>query len=200
MGSWTQTAVVAALAYLLGSVPFPLLVSRLLYGIDLREHGSGNMGALNTARVLGPAAGLLAGLLDAAKGALAAVLGLLLLGAPHGALLGGAGAAVGHVWPAFARGRGGKALAASAGALLAAGWPLLAQELALGVAAVAVAMAAGGRGRRVLLPAGLAMAAGLPPLVWWRWPDAAAAALATVWGAAVFWPHLAEAAGWRGRG
>ena len=60
-----------AVAYLIGSIPFGLLLAKILAGRDIRKSGSGNIGATNVARVVGPAAGVLTLVLDAAKGAFA---------------------------------------------------------------------------------------------------------------------------------
>lgn len=200
MNLWWAGAVAAA-GYTLGSLPFALLVARLVRGIDLREHGSGNLGATNAARVLGPGAGVLVFILDLGKGSLAALVGLALLGAPTGALLGGAAAAAGHVWPVFAGGRGGKALAASGGALLVAAWPLALQELAVAALAWTLARACGLRGRSVLTSLGLAMAAALPLLVWLWWRSWPALAIALCWGGSVAWAHRRQASkGPPGRG
>lgn len=103
-------------AYLLGSVPFGLLMCRWIKGVDLREHGSGNIGATNAMRVLGKPLGLVAFFLDLAKGYLpAAFLGA---GNPEWAVACGAAAVCGHVWPIYLRFKGGKAVATGCGALL----------------------------------------------------------------------------------
>jgi acyl phosphate:glycerol-3-phosphate acyltransferase len=113
-------ALLLALAYLSGSVPYGLLVSRAR-GIDIREVGSGNIGATNVARGLGKAWALLVLLLDAAKGALPVLAARHLLGG--GPLLVGLaalGAVLGHVFPLFLRFRGGKGVATSLGVFVAA--------------------------------------------------------------------------------
>src|SRR3954469_15745237 len=81
--------------------------------VDLRESGSGNPGGLNAARVLGKKWGLLVIVMDAAKGALAGVVGLA-MGDP-GAYAAGTGAIAGHCWPAYNGFRGGKGVAAAGG-------------------------------------------------------------------------------------
>lgn len=105
------------LAYLLGSIPFGLIVGKLGYGVDIREHGSGNLGGTNTFRVLGVKAGLIVTISDMLKGTLAASLPFF-FGLNIHPLLVGAAAIVGHTYPLFARFRGGKAVATSAGLLL----------------------------------------------------------------------------------
>ncbi|WP_404433193.1 glycerol-3-phosphate 1-O-acyltransferase PlsY [Sutcliffiella horikoshii] len=111
------------LAYLIGSIPFALVVGKVGYGIDIREHGSGNLGGTNTFRTLGVKAGMIVTICDILKGTLAASLPFL-LGADIHPLLAGACAVVGHVYPIFAKFRGGKAVATSGGVLLFAS-PLL---------------------------------------------------------------------------
>jgi len=115
-------------AYLLGSIPTALWVGRRFFGLaDIREHGSGNAGATNTFRVLGPKAGSAVLLIDALKGFVAAYfLPNFLLA--HGAIpaehllyyrLGcGVLAIVGHIYPVFAQFRGGKGVATVLGMML----------------------------------------------------------------------------------
>jgi len=100
-------------AYLLGTFPSATLVARA-NGVDIRAVGSGNPGASNITRVLGWKRGVWVFVLDAAKGALAAGLGLLIDGRPGGYLLGGA-AIVGHVFPVWQHFRGGKGVATGGG-------------------------------------------------------------------------------------
>jgi acyl phosphate:glycerol-3-phosphate acyltransferase len=104
-------------AYLLGAVPWSYLIVRLTTGSDVRSVGSGNAGATNVTRAAGKRAGLLALLLDAAKG-VAAVAIARWLGAPE-VIVGAAAlaAVVGHVFPVFLGFRGGKGVATGAGAL-----------------------------------------------------------------------------------
>jgi len=105
-----------------GSIPFAVLVSRLFFHTDIREHGSGNPGATNTARILGPAAGVAVFVLDAAKGAVGvAIARLVVLGwtgdARDWVLVGAALAAMeGHSFSPFIGFRGGKGVATAAGA------------------------------------------------------------------------------------
>ncbi|MFS0575034.1 glycerol-3-phosphate 1-O-acyltransferase PlsY [Sporosarcina sp. 179-K 3D1 HS] len=113
------------LAYLLGSIPSALWVGKLFYNTDIREHGSGNLGATNTFRVLGKKAGLAVTLLDILKGTVAVLLLVLPLFhelAVH-PLLPGVLSVVGHMYPVFAKFKGGKAVATSGGVLLGYNWP-----------------------------------------------------------------------------
>lgn len=120
----TTLLVVLVVSYLLGSIPTSVLVSRLISGIDIREHGSGNAGATNVYRVLGIGPALLVAAVDVGKGVVAAlVVGRLQVGgsAPVSdvllQLLAGGTAVVGHVWTIFAGFRGGKGVATAVGAL-----------------------------------------------------------------------------------
>ncbi|HWI63336.1 MAG TPA: glycerol-3-phosphate acyltransferase [Symbiobacteriaceae bacterium] len=123
---------IALLCYLVGSVPFPVIVSRYAMGIDLREHGSGNMGAANAGRVLGKRWFVVVFLLDFAKGAAAtylarATLPLVTDADPVlAAAIGAAVAVLGHCFPIYVGFKGGLGLAASAGALVIINFWLLA--------------------------------------------------------------------------
>lgn len=112
---------VSVLGYLLGGIPTAYLAGRLK-GVDIRRHGSGNVGGTNALRVLGWRVGLPVFALDIAKGyAAAGLLPLLpLAGEPvYLALAGGLGAVLGHVFTPYLKFRGGKGVAAGAGVLLA---------------------------------------------------------------------------------
>ena len=87
-------------------------------GIDLRQHGSGNLGATNAFRVMGPRIGGATLAIDIAKGALAVGLGWLAGGGSELPLLAGLAAIAGHNWPVYLRFRGGKGVATSAGVFL----------------------------------------------------------------------------------
>ncbi len=112
------TALVLACAYLFGSVPFSFLVARRFGVRDVRSVGSGNVGATNVMRVAGKTAGILAFVLDATKGAAAALVAQWL--EPGSALAPWAAvtAVLGHLYPVWLRFRGGKGVATGAGALL----------------------------------------------------------------------------------
>jgi acyl phosphate:glycerol-3-phosphate acyltransferase len=106
------------IAYLLGSIPSALLVGKFVFNIDIRRHGSNNPGTINTLRVLGKKAAIAVLIVDAGKGALAALLPAL-LSSDMDPLLAGLAAVLGHCFPIFAGFRGGKAIATTAGVLLA---------------------------------------------------------------------------------
>jgi len=107
------------LAYLAGSLPFGLWITRLVKGVDVRDSGSGHITTTNTIRQAGWAAGAAVLLLDLAKGFLPVWLALR-LGQPDWAAAVAAGLVVaGHCWPVFAQFRGGMGLASTGGAILA---------------------------------------------------------------------------------
>lgn len=123
----TLTAILGLLiAYLLGSIPSAVWVGKSFFGIDVREHGSGNAGATNTFRVLGKKAGIPVLFLDILKGWLAVNLARFVTEAPvHSQdfvnieLVLGVAAVVGHIFPVFAGFRGGKGIATLFGVVLA---------------------------------------------------------------------------------
>ena len=103
-------------AYLLGSIPFGLLLGKLFGAKDVRKAGSGNIGATNVARVAGPLAGILTLLLDAAKGAFAVVLAARLSDqSSTWMMIAGLCALIGHCFPIWLGFRGGKGVATAAG-------------------------------------------------------------------------------------
>jgi len=182
-------ALIIFAGYLLGAIPFALLAGKLLKGIDLRDHGSGNLGATNALRILGKPAGITVLLLDAAKGGVPVALAPHLLpSAPAWLPVALAGAAIlGHVFPVYLRFKGGKGVATSAGAFLAL-YPAafgcavgvffltlalsrivslssLLAALALPIAAIGIdgwALASGAQAPRTSLLVAIAA------LVWWR--------------------------------
>ncbi|GGM37673.1 glycerol-3-phosphate acyltransferase [Paraliobacillus quinghaiensis] len=106
------------LAYIIGSIPSGLIVGKVGYNTDIRDHGSGNLGGTNTFRVLGKKAGIIVTLADILKGTLATLLPALLNISEVNPLIIGTFAVVGHMYPIFAKFRGGKAVATSGGLLL----------------------------------------------------------------------------------
>jgi acyl phosphate:glycerol-3-phosphate acyltransferase len=111
-------------AYLIGSVPTALIIGKLLFDVDIRDHGSKNPGATNTLRVLGKKSAVFVLVIDLAKGAFATYLPIH-FNISVEPLYFGLLAVVGHCFPIFAGFRGGKAIATTAGALLVANLPLL---------------------------------------------------------------------------
>ncbi|WP_042162683.1 glycerol-3-phosphate 1-O-acyltransferase PlsY [Paenibacillus gorillae] len=115
-------AIIAVVAsYLLGSISFSIVIARLVKGIDIREHGSGNAGATNTIRVLGKGPGLFVFVLDIAKGIAAVLIGRLLGPDDLGdwtAVLSGLAAIIGHNWPVWFRFKGGKGISTTVGVMV----------------------------------------------------------------------------------
>jgi glycerol-3-phosphate acyltransferase PlsY len=114
-----HAAALLLLGYLAGSVPFGVLLTRWLRGVDVRQRGSGNIGATNVTRVAGKKLGAVVLLLDALKGSLAVALALWLL--PEAPLVHaevGLAAFLGHVYPLWLKLRGGKGVATALGVLV----------------------------------------------------------------------------------
>ncbi|MGV3531653.1 MAG: glycerol-3-phosphate acyltransferase, partial [Chthoniobacteraceae bacterium] len=120
-------ALIVIQAYLLGSIPFGLLVART-QGMDIRQHGSGNIGATNVWRVLGKKYGLITFFCDAAKGWLAVVIGMKLAAmfapgiartpadtAAYAGIAAALGCIIGHSFPLWLGFKGGKGVATSLG-------------------------------------------------------------------------------------
>ena len=103
-----------AVAYLVGSIPFAYLLSRRR-GIDLRDVGSGNVGASNVLRTSGVTAAVLAMLLDASKGVLAVIVAQRVAPGAATPMAAGLASVIGHIYPVWLRFRGGKGVATAAG-------------------------------------------------------------------------------------
>lgn len=113
----------AALGYLLGSVPFGVLVTKLMGLGDLRKIGSGNIGATNVLRTGNKAAALATLLLDGGKGAVAVLIARCVAG-EDAAQVAGLAAFLGHLYPVWLGFKGGKGVATFLGTLLALAWPV----------------------------------------------------------------------------
>lgn len=101
-----RLAIAAVVGYLLGSVNSSIVVGKF-YGVDVRNHGSGNAGATNTLRTLGKTAAGLVSIGDILKGVLACIIGRLIMG-DLGLMFAGFASIVGHNWPVYFNFRGGK--------------------------------------------------------------------------------------------
>ena len=115
------TIILMPAAYLLGSIPTGWLLTRRRLGQDLRRLGDGNVGAENAARVLGRQAGIIVASVDVGKGLAAILLDRVVAGDDYFlpvALLCGGAAVIGHSWPVWLRGAGGRGAATAAGVLL----------------------------------------------------------------------------------
>ena len=122
---------VALIGYLLGSIPFGLIVSKRKAKIDIRQYGSGKTGGTNVLRTLGRKAFLMVACLDILKGALAVVFAGLIVGHDY-LIIGNSGlgllfaqviaalaAVIGHIWPVFVKFKGGRGVATFIGGLIA---------------------------------------------------------------------------------
>jgi len=121
----TTILLVLVLSYLLGSLPTSIVAGRVIAGLDIREHGSGNAGATNVYRVLGLGPAIIVGLVDVAKGAVAVVVVSGIQVGPESPqlstdlmrILAGGAAVAGHIWTILAGFKGGKGMATAIGAL-----------------------------------------------------------------------------------
>ena len=147
----------ALLGYLLGAIPFGLLLTRAAGLGDIRKIGSGNIGATNVLRTGNKKLAAATLLLDGVKGAAGVLAGLLLVG-PDGAFAGGLAAVLGHLFPVWLAFKGGKGVATGFGVLFAAAWPA---GLAAGAIWLAVA-----RLSRISSAGALSAFAAAPFLAW----------------------------------
>ncbi|MCS7295982.1 MAG: glycerol-3-phosphate 1-O-acyltransferase PlsY [Chloroflexota bacterium] len=115
---WWQYLVCIAAGYLLGAVPYGLIVGYLFSGKDVRRYGSGKTGVTNVLRVAGPIPAAIVLVADVAKGAAAAVIGTWAFDDAGAGAAGAAAAVVGHVFPIFAGFRGGRGVATAFGGIL----------------------------------------------------------------------------------
>ncbi len=156
--SWPYLAGAILGGYLLGSIPFGLVLSRIAGLGDIRRIGSGNIGATNVLRTGNKGLAALTLLLDGGKGAAAVLIGWQ-VGGQDIAIVAAAGAVLGHLFPVWLRFRGGKGVATGLGVLLALSWPV-------GVAACATWLATAALFRYSSLAA-LAALAAAPFYAWW---------------------------------
>jgi acyl phosphate:glycerol-3-phosphate acyltransferase len=181
------TLVFVSVGYLLGSIPFGIILARIFGNKDVREHGSGNIGATNVSRVAGPVAGVLTLLLDAAKGAAAVWLAARFTENNAGAMiLAGLGALLGHCFPVFLKLKGGKGVATALGVFVEL-CPMAA------LAALVLFLLVVVLGRYVSLGS-LSAAAAMPLLVYFLWAPGHAPPLVITLGtlfaaALVFYKH-----------
>lgn len=110
------TLLYMVMGYLIGSIPFALVIGKVFYKTDVREHGSGNLGGTNTGRVLGKKAGVAVIVLDILKVVFAVWIASMY--SPASGLLTGLACCIGHCYPIFAHFKGGKAVATMFGFLL----------------------------------------------------------------------------------
>jgi glycerol-3-phosphate acyltransferase PlsY len=179
----------ALAAYILGSIPFAVIVGKIFWGVDIREHGSGNTGATNVLRVFGPAPGFTVLALDAAKGAAAVYLAAMIAPAaftPEGhdwfRIIGAMGAIAGHSFSPFIGFRGGKGVATAAGAIVVMAPRVVPVMIVVFLLVTAL-------GRMVSLGS-LSMAALFPPVTALMYPGRySLLAFSVITAALVIWRH-----------
>jgi glycerol-3-phosphate acyltransferase PlsY len=179
----------ALVAYVIGSIPWAVIVVKVFWGQDIRTLGSGNTGATNVLRVFGTAPGVSVLLLDAAKGAAGVWFALLLAPTQWGAdgrdwfmMLGAMAAIAGHSFSPFIGFRGGKGVATAAGAIVVLA-PLVVPVM-LVIFVIVVAMS------KYVSAGSIAIAALFPVVCWLLYPNRMALLLFAVLTAAlVLWRH-----------
>ena len=153
------SAVVAIIiGYLLGSIPFAYIASRLRKGADIRQAGGGNVGALNTLREIGLLPGLVVLIADIAKGSAAVLIAVWLDLPLIWIFVAGFAAVIGHNWPIFLKFKGGKGAATTIGVLLALSPAEFAISFAIMVIVVVITSNV-----RLAIVVGLAL---LPLIIW----------------------------------
>lgn len=165
--------------YLLGSIPFGLLIAKLSGQGDIRDIGSGNIGATNVLRTGRKDLAALTLLFDAGKAGLSAIIATHFLGAPFG-VIAAASALIGHCFPVWLKFKGGKGVATFFGGLFATAWPV-----GLVAAAVWLVTAFGSK----MSSLGALMAAGIAPLVALYFGRLDVAAMAAVMSIVIFIRH-----------
>ncbi|MGB8325236.1 MAG: glycerol-3-phosphate 1-O-acyltransferase PlsY [Candidatus Acidiferrum sp.] len=149
-------------AYLLGSIPFGIILARVFAGADVRAAGSGNIGATNVARVAGPLPGILTLLLDALKGALAVyIAGRVTDHSSTWMMLAGDASLIGHCYPIWLRFKGGKGVATALGVFAVLCLPAALSALLFFLIVVAI--------WRYVSLGSIAAAAAMPLLIYFLW-------------------------------
>lgn len=178
VSSWPLLAVVALLAYLLGSVPFGIVMARIFGLGDLRKIGSGNIGATNVLRTGNKLAAFLTLILDSGKGAIAVLVARFAVG-EDAAQMAGLFAFLGHLFPIYLKFKGGKGVATYLGTLLALSfwvgfgacmvWLLIALLFRFSsLSALFAALMAPALAWSFGAPSMIVLSAVLGALVWWR--------------------------------
>ena len=177
--AWPMLLAMLAVGYLLGSLPFGLIVTRLAGLGDIRKIGSGNIGATNVLRTGNKKLAAATLLLDGLKGFVAVLIGGY-AGGFYGGLAAGLGAVLGHLFPVWLGFRGGKGVATYIGVLLGLYWP---GAIAFCVTWLVVAAVA-----RYSSLAALVASAVVPCLLWWI-GETRMALLFLVFTVLLFWRH-----------
>jgi len=173
-------------AYLIGSIPFALLLARRWGAIDLRRVGSGNLGAANVMRTSGVAAGIVVVILDITKGAASVMLATRLSGNAAAPAAAGLAAILGHIYPIWLRFRGGKGVATACGVFSVL--TPLAIPPALAIFLITVTLT-----KYISLGSLLATIA-LPPLAYVLGSEAAAVAAAVIAASIIVFRHRSNVA------
>lgn len=176
---------VAVLGYLLGSIPFGVVITKALGLGDLRAIGSGNIGATNVLRTGNKAAAAATLVLDGAKGAVAVLIARAVMAEDTAAQIAGAAAFLGHLYPVWLGFRGGKGVATFLGTILALAWPV-------GLAACATWLVTAAISRISSLSALVAAAASVP--LAWALGRPQVMLICAVMAVMVFWRHRANIA------
>ena len=177
-------ALVAAGGYLLGSIPFGVILTRLVTGEDVRSIGSGNIGATNVLRTGRKDLAFATLILDAGKGAAALLIARYLFDSEVAGAIAGGAAFLGHLFPVWLGFRGGKGVATFFGLLLAAAWPL---GLLAGATWLLVAALFRMSSLAALIAAVAAPVYAILPLSAFGLPAAAPIAILSVFTAALIW-------------
>src|ERR671923_1942924 len=172
------TVLLIVVSYGLGSIPTGLLIARWQTGVDIRQHGSGNIGMTNVLRAVGKGSAALTLLGDMAKGLMPVLLAHAWLTSPWAIGLVALAAVVGHLYPLYAGFHGGKGVATTLGAFI----PLLPGPLLIAFAVWAACVAL----RRQVSLGSLAAAASLPVAAW-LWGSPIAYVLYALLAAALIW-------------
>jgi glycerol-3-phosphate acyltransferase PlsY len=195
MGLLASSVTLFVLSFLLGSIPWGVIISRVFFHTDVREHGSGNIGTTNAMRTMGKAGGIAVFVLDFGKGILSGVLAWLVFAqlldpaaataSARDVLSGTAflGCIWGHIFSPWLKFKGGKGIAVAVGCMFVAFGPLIACiELALFVVVVAVS--------RHVSAGSVAAAVLCPFMALWRfWNTPVAFVMCTAAALTVVWAH-----------
>ncbi|HHT10809.1 MAG: glycerol-3-phosphate 1-O-acyltransferase PlsY [Atribacter sp.] len=160
---------VIGINYLIGSLPFGVIIGWLLRGIDIRKYGSGNIGATNVSRVLGFTPALLAGIADALKGFLGAYLATRFIQNPFLWFLAVFMIVIGHNWSVFLRFKGGKGVATTVGILFYLSYQaaIISFLSWIGMVLISRYSSLGSLTGALLMPIGLYLFNKPPEIIWW---------------------------------
>lgn len=132
-----KLTMVILIPYLIGCFSSAYFLGKMYKDIDIRNHGSGNLGTTNVLRTMGPKLGILTLVLDVLKGVLATLIGSAILGT-EGALISAIAVVLGHNFPVFLKFKGGKGVATSIGVLLVLSWQTALVSIGIGVIVIAI--------------------------------------------------------------